>query len=129
MIVRGVGLASLVGATVLSASPSQAQQTNTNCTRQLDGSFTCDTYTRQATAPVQAQPFDPDRCALTKPFDILVSGCKKFEVEAANARVALRKQVGSLVAAGRCEDAIKAALQAGDFALADKAKGYCPATH
>ncbi|WP_395393737.1 hypothetical protein [Novosphingobium sp. BL-8A] len=37
----------------------------------------------------------------------------------------LREEVGALVADGRCEDAKKAALRAGDFELADRAAAAC----
>lgn len=40
----------------------------------------------------------------------------------------LREEVGALVADGKCADARKAALRAGDFQLADRAAGMCQPT-
>lgn len=53
---------------------------------------------------------------------------KNEDREAFRQEQGLREEVGSLVADGRCADARKAALRAGDFALADQAGSMCKAT-
>ncbi|EQB13013.1 hypothetical protein [Novosphingobium lindaniclasticum] len=45
--------------------------------------------------------------------------------EEAQKQQGLLEEVGALVADGRCSDARKTALRAGDFALADRAGGMC----
>ncbi|GFE72642.1 MULTISPECIES: hypothetical protein [Novosphingobium] len=47
------------------------------------------------------------------------------EREEARKQQGLREEVGALVADGKCADARKAALRAGDFALADQAGAMC----
>ena len=50
---------------------------------------------------------------------------KNEERDAARKEQGLREEVGALVADGKCEDAKKAALRAGDFELADRAAAAC----
>ncbi len=52
---------------------------------------------------------------------------KNEEREEARQYQGLREEVGALVADGRCADARKTALRAGDFALADRAGSMCEA--
>jgi hypothetical protein len=106
------------------AGHAQDHQLQSSCTPvpgSINGSVNCTTTERPA------KPVDDDRCALTKPYDILLSGCRKYEVESANARVALKKHVGELLASGQCDEAVKTALTAGNFELATQAKTFCAA--
>lgn len=50
---------------------------------------------------------------------------KNEERDAVRQEQGLREDVGALVADGKCADARKMALRAGDFALADKAGSMC----
>ncbi len=50
---------------------------------------------------------------------------KNEERDEARKELGLREEVGALVADGKCEDAKKAALRAGDFELADRAAAAC----
>jgi len=50
---------------------------------------------------------------------------KNEERDEARKEQGLREEVGALVADGKCEEAKKAALRAGDFELADRAAAAC----
>jgi hypothetical protein len=50
---------------------------------------------------------------------------KNEEREAVRQEQGLREEVGALIADGKCADARKAALRAGDFALAKEAGSMC----
>ncbi|MFT4053718.1 MAG: hypothetical protein QM681_04370 [Novosphingobium sp.] len=50
---------------------------------------------------------------------------KNEEREAVRQEQGLREEVGALIADGKCSDARKAALRAGDFALAKEAGSMC----
>lgn len=64
---------------------------------------------------------DPHDCADRGVF----GGCSIGEVKAAKKARTLRQEVGAAAADGRCEDAVKIALKAGDFDLAERTKSLC----
>lgn len=49
----------------------------------------------------------------------------KLLKEAADARIALRREVTGLLSEGRCDEAVKKALAGGDLALAREAREFC----
>jgi hypothetical protein len=70
------------------------------------------------------------RCADVSWMSLCTPGDRKEAKElkaAAEARIALRLKVTTLVADGRCPDAVGAALQGGDLALAREIREFCAA--
>lgn len=70
------------------------------------------------------------RCADASWMSLCTPGDRKEARElkaAAEARAALRLKVTTLVADGRCPDAVGAALQGGDLALAREIREFCAA--
>lgn len=55
----------------------------------------------------------------------ILGGCTAGEVKTAKKARALRGEVGMAAAEGRCEDAVKLALKAGDFDLAERTRALC----
>ena len=69
----------------------------------------------------------PPKCGA---FDAYYYGCALSRSKAAKAQQDLRQKVGAMIADGKCDDAYRTALQAGDFEIAQQVHGLCqpPAT-
>jgi hypothetical protein len=98
----------------VAASPSMAQ--TSTCYR-LGNIASCSVQPNSGENPIQ------QRHAGFQEVDRLHK--ENEDREEAQRQQGLREEVGALVADGRCADARKTALKAGDFALADRADEMC----
>ena len=64
----------------------------------------------------------PPKCGT---LDAYYLGCALSRSKAAKARQDLRQKVGAMIADGKCDDAYRTALQAGDFEIAQQVQGLC----
>ena len=64
----------------------------------------------------------PPKCGA---FDAYYFGCALSRSKAARAQQDLRQKVGAMIADGKCDDAYRTALKAGDFDIAQQVQGLC----
>jgi hypothetical protein len=115
----------------LVAGAAAAQPMTTNCHPTYAGApqlgMTCD-----SNGPQSASPGRPPQPVVYSWKDVKPEPCSKFESLSRDgnyceARLAAsnRKAVGNMIAAGRCDDALKAALGTGDLAFAREVRDFC----
>jgi hypothetical protein len=97
----------------------QGSQTNCN-PNEITGDVNCVTLPASGLATIAVD----DKCAGR---DWLLAGCTMGQAKAARGRIALRTQVTSLLADGKCAEAKATALRGGDIELARQAMSFCPA--
>lgn len=105
------------------ASPAIAQ--TTTCENTFYGApqlgVTCETKGGRS-APVGGyrwQDVEPRKCS------VLEAGAGIADLCSARAVAAARKNVGDLIAAGKCDEALKAALGTGDLQYASEVRAFC----
>lgn len=64
----------------------------------------------------------PPKCSA---FDAAYLNCSMAKSAAAKIQQQLKERVGQMIADGKCPDAYRTALSAGDFDVAAKVKGLC----
>lgn len=62
-------------------------------------------------------------------FTAMTVGCEGAMAQALKKRGELQQETGQLIADGRCDEAMKAALREGDFGMAQKVKDMCAALY
>jgi len=115
--------AALIVLAVAAASPAAAQ--TTTCQDTIYGmpqmGVTCETSGGRS-APVGGyrwQDVEPRKCSL------LEAGAGIADLCSARAVAAARKNVGDLIAAGKCDEALRAALGTGDLQYASEVRAFC----
>lgn len=105
--------AALVGLSLLAASSAAAQTTQTTCNDYF-GTLHCTSQTDRAPAAPA-----PRRDAFRESYDFATRSAD------ASRQQRLRQRVGRLIADGKCDDARKVALKAGDLDLAERVPQLC----